>query len=448
MESIRLRVVILPGDWIGEIIPSKHNYADFQKTESLQLQLDELPNFYGTTSTRRESIQDQHVIYNSESLPNSISVSGSSHVLWNGLNHENLVTTTRHPERKKTKQLRHETPGEPVKLHPVEVVLSPLAVDQMRKASMKVCGNLSETRIENLLETGGYLGGDIKRDAQGRWYTVIEYAYADSQLKGTESSFTFDIELKRKMENSLASLDLHNVGFWHSHPTYGPFQSDARLQSYGADVQATHGLCVSWWSTALVIDPFSGHDKTQVSIGCYKINGIHDSFGPNGSKDVGWRSTGFGVRKIRNIAELLRLEKEPTIQGWQRESIEFEIQMLRSAVSFVIGGVQENEAIESRIVRILNSDEFPLITGVEFSDAKILLELITPELPTDTELEMQDSKLDGKKIEKSTSMNTDVAEPNGPNGTTTDENIQENAQVEMGPNNESTSFEVGPEEEE
>lgn len=367
-------------NWKGEVLASRHDYAKYHG----KLELDDLPNKFGVMAPRQQQIKDRLVRNNAEDRHDSMPVSGAQYIRWNGDNSEGLVTITRNLEQPR-QPMRFENPmhDQIVHLHPIEVQLTPFAIHQMRQVSLAVCKISGDsTDPTEVLETGGLLGGTPKQDSNGRWYTEIEYSYADESQYGTEASFTFTPEMKKNMEHELAIRNLHNVGFWHSHPSYGPFQSDARLQSYGADVQATHGMCGPWWSVALVIDPLSGLQKNQVSLGAYKINGLHDSLGIDGSQVVGWRSVGIGVRKMQSFDYINSRLNSQDLSPLERQSLQFEFEFYKSSAEACID--KSNKDIEqniSTIIRKLNSDEYPLIQGMNTKEAQKLYELCMGEQP-------------------------------------------------------------------
>jgi len=377
-------------NWKGEVLASRHDYAEFHGN----LELDDLPNKFGYQAPRQTQIRDRLVRSNGQDMDLSMPVSGAQFVRWNGDNSKNLLTITRNLDQPR-QPMRLENPmhDQIVHLHPIEVQLTPFAIHQMRQVSLAVCKMSGDsTNPTEVLETGGLLGGSPKQDSNGRWYTEIEYSYADESLYGTEASFTFTPEMKKNMEHELATRNLHNVGFWHSHPSYGPFQSDARLQSYGADVQATHGMCGPWWSVALVIDPMAGTQKNEVSLGAYKINGVYDSLGIDGSQFVGWRSVGIGVRKLQSLDYIESRLNSQVLSSLERQSLQFEFDFYKSSAEACIN--KSNRDIEqnlSQIIRELNSQRYPLIQGMNTKDAQRLYELCMGNLASAKVEQMDDN---------------------------------------------------------
>ena len=363
-------------DWNGIVKASRHDYAQFYKSNMGELVLDDLPNKYGGSAKRRQSTKDVLTVNNGGLLDGdqNKAINPNQYVLWNGDNDPGLVSITRCFEDK-SRSMRYENgmSGKKVKLHPVEVRITPFAVHQMRSVSRKVCGQNPRGDHEQMLETGGFLGGMPMQDSHGRWYTEIYFAYADENLRGTETDFTFEKELQRLMDNDIAMLGHHRIGFWHSHPTYGPFQSDERLQPYGADVQATHRFCRAWWSVALVIDAHDGPNKDTVSLGAYKINGNHESLSEDDSDIVGWRSVGIGIKPIRTLTRILEDIKNKEMSAYEKEELEFELNMMKFAATNAVKNIQGDDLVHVRnIQQLLSSERFPLIPKLTEKEAKEL----------------------------------------------------------------------------
>ena len=187
------------------------------------------------------------------------------------------------------------------KMHPIEVVISETVVREMHEHSLFVCqdeeGNADP---KSRKETGGFLGGKLMEDDSGRcWIHILETVHDDPIATGEKDTLTIGIEEKAAWNSRIKKAGLINVGFWHSHPTYSPFQSDERFNG-GADAQTTFDFCKSWWKVALVIDPFCGGNsqKNSTQLGAYKIvnPGMMKSFLTESDEDLmGWRSVGFAV---------------------------------------------------------------------------------------------------------------------------------------------------------
>lgn len=194
--------------------------------------------------------------------------------------------------------LRQDPVEGPVKLHPIEVVIDDTVVEAMRQQALEVC----EGKSQNRKETGGFLGGRLCQDGQGRCWVHIQLSAHAPSLVGTEVELDYSPEIQNSWTQTIKRAELQVVGFWHSHPTYQPFQSDAR--TWGADVQTTYNLCKGWWDIALVIDPFAGKQEADQTcmVGAYRIvspnsagPNIDQGFSPGQIEPMGWRSVSFAV---------------------------------------------------------------------------------------------------------------------------------------------------------
>jgi len=372
----------MESDWNGMVRPSRHNYATYQRSGMGELFPDNLPNKYGGESERREIIKDELVANNGDWIDSvADSINPNQYILWNGDNDSNLVSITRcYEDTSRNMRFPNPMAGQEVKLHPLEVWISPFAIDQMRRVSRKVCGHNPQAGPAQVLETGGFFGGMPMQDTHGRWYTQIDYAYADENLRGTETDFTFDMNLQREMDNEIAKLGRHRLGFWHSHPTYGPFQSDERLQPYGADVQTTHRFCRAWWTVALVIDAHAGENKDTVQLGAYKINGRHDSLSTGESNHVGWRSVGIGIVKIRAFGQIMEQLQTDDLTSFQKEELNFELNMFRSAARQAIRERADDSEQVRKIQQLISSDQFPLMPKLSRKEAEELYNQVMDEL--------------------------------------------------------------------
>jgi hypothetical protein len=190
-------------------------------------------------------------------------------------------------------------------LHPIEIVIDIDVIKEMHIQSLKACKNSAgEIEPSSRKETGGFLGGKLMRDSNGRCWTHIVKSVHMPDAIGEADQLEVPLEIASQWSQELSNLKLENVGFWHSHPTYEPFQSDSRL-AFGADVEATYDKCKAWWKSALVIDPYCGGRTNgkdgQTQLGAYKITkpGISTqqqplSFNEEG-EIMGWRSIGFAI---------------------------------------------------------------------------------------------------------------------------------------------------------
>ena len=199
-----------------------------------------------------------------------------------------------------------QDPAKQTVIHPIEVVIDLSVIEAMHLQSLEACKNgAGEVKPANPKETGGFLGGRLMCDSNGRYWTHIIKSVHTPHAIGEADQLEIPIEIAAEWSKELKSLGLENVGFWHSHPTYEPFQSDARL-SFGADVEATFDSCKAWWKSALVIDPFCGARTKgtdgQTQVGVYKITkpGLFSTQQPlvfnEENEIIGWRSVGFAIK--------------------------------------------------------------------------------------------------------------------------------------------------------
>jgi proteasome lid subunit RPN8/RPN11 len=190
------------------------------------------------------------------------------------------------------------------KLHPIEIIIDENVVQEISRMGRKVCQKGKRLRK---LETAGFLAGKLKRDKHGRLWTHVTKSVHNPPVTETSSAVEVTItrEHQRLWSREIERLGLEHVGMWHTHPTYEPWQSDARFA--GADVQATAKMCQHWWSFSMVVDPF-GEDYDYVkekemetktaAIGCYKM--VSPGTDPDDLQTpltMGWRSVAFGIRK-------------------------------------------------------------------------------------------------------------------------------------------------------
>ena len=206
-----------------------------------------------------------------------------------------------------TKRLLQDPVRDGLRIHPIEVVIDQNVVEAMYKQALIACGGEVSTKKE----TGGFLGGRLCRDQKGRCWVHVQLSAHKPSLIGTEAELTYSPEYQGAWRNKISQKELDFVGFWHSHPTYQPFQSDSRLWAIGADVQTTYELCKGWWEIALVIDPFVKPSQSECMIGVYRIvrpnmsgGNIQAGFSKNSNQEpIGWRSVNFAISKTEPMEE-------------------------------------------------------------------------------------------------------------------------------------------------
>jgi len=253
-------------------------------------------------------------------------------------------------------------------LAPIEVRYHPMVIEKMRLVSVEVATDSGGNIVPK--ETGGYLGGTLKQDKLGRWYTYVSHVEADSKYDGgTSMTFEYTPKMQHEMLSNILSLGLYPVGFWHSHPTYQPFQSDSRLNSqYGNDVQTTYSICTQWWEVAAVIDPFASGSSSEdgdVALGNYKINGVFDD--PKTYSEVGWRSISTGVIRIPSWRFVT--ESEVDQDEHKQEVREWEKNYYVSRAKFVLEGTKYSGVVDSSSAQYLKSRLDPLlIFGEKITD--------------------------------------------------------------------------------
>ena len=192
-----------------------------------------------------------------------------------------------------------------VKLHPVEVVIDKHVLESMVAHARKVCGVDESTGIippKELFETGGALAGLLKQDTHGRvWVHITHSLHDNPEAIGSRDMVKFDLDAQGNWLKRIHKQNLVFFGYWHSHPTYSPFQSDERFWGQGADVQTTQQTCKAWWKLAMVIDPFPIETKEgidAVEVGAYKMVSAGeelDEMSENGWT-MGWRSASVLIK--------------------------------------------------------------------------------------------------------------------------------------------------------
>ena len=194
-----------------------------------------------------------------------------------------------------------------IRLHPVEVVMDKQVLEDMVVHARSVCGindtkQLQHPSPEKLMETGGALAGLLKRDLHGRvWVHITSSFHQEPKVIGSRDRVVFDLDAQGNWLTRIHEQNLIHFGFWHSHPTYSPFQSDERFWGGGADVQATQQTCKAWWKLAMVIDPFPSEMKqgvNAVEVGAYKMVTPGDELAELGDQGwtMGWRSASILIK--------------------------------------------------------------------------------------------------------------------------------------------------------
>ena len=205
------------------------------------------------------------------------------------------------------KPLLQDPVKEGLRIHPIEVVIDQGVVEAMHEQALVAC----DGAVTSKKETGGFLGGRICRDQKGRCWVHVQLSAHKPSLIGTEAELTYSPEFQGAWRSEISRKNLDFVGFWHSHPTYQPFQSDNRVWAAGADVQTTYELCKGWWEIALVIDPFVTSSESACMIGAYRIvrpnmfgPNIQDGFSEDDNPEpIGWRSVNFAISGAGSMEE-------------------------------------------------------------------------------------------------------------------------------------------------
>jgi len=210
------------------------------------------------------------------------------------------------------------------KIHPIEIVIDPEVIDEIASSSRNICeGN-------KVFETTGFFGGKLMQDKENRQWVHVTKSYHSPVIKGKSDEVKVPILTAHRWNEQIEEDGLINVGIWHSHPSYSPFQSDERLGP-GADVGTTYRICKKWWTFSMVIDPLGGVNRRfdriekisnyHVEIGCYKIvnpgtRGI-DKFDGGTPWTMGWRSVTFTILKRKPKPIVIPQEETKTkIKNW------------------------------------------------------------------------------------------------------------------------------------
>jgi proteasome lid subunit RPN8/RPN11 len=352
--------------WNGSVTNSTIGY---QTAYQGRLKLDKVPSLGRVDVSRREVEED--VLLRTSDERKKFQFSPDLNIKYNGRRHgrSKIYNGERLPDPCK---------DEEVILAPIEVRYHPMVIEKMRSVSVEIATDSEEKVVPK--ETGGYLGGQPMQDNLGRWYTYVSHVEADSKYDaGTSMTFEFTTKMQYEMVSNILDLGLYPVGFWHSHPTYQPFQSDSRLNSkYGNDVQTTYSICTHWWEVAAVIDPFTSDSNWRngdVALGNYKINGNFDD--PVSYEMVGWRSISTGITRIPSWNYLMESkrkqnEHEKKIREWEKN-------YYISRAKAVLEDRHSSEEMSLSEVQFLKSRLEPMLTfGEKVTDkeARNLISLI------------------------------------------------------------------------
>lgn len=298
--------------WTGSVTSSS---LEYQTLHSGFIR-EQVPSVYGVDVPRMKIEKD--VVVNDKDTKLKLQTSDQLKISFNGRRYNR-------GKYYNGEKLEDPCKEEVVSLSPIEVRYHPMVIEKMRSVSVEVATDVNGNIKPK--ETGGYLGGKLIQDQFGRWYTYVTHVEADKKYDaGTAMTFEYTTDMQHEMVGNILELGLYPVGFWHSHPTYQPFQSDSRLNSqYGNDVQSTFNICTHWWEVAAVIDPFESNTNSNegdVSLGNYKINGVYED--PSTEKNVGWRSISTGIKRIdswNNLKETDATKKsihDQVIHDWER----------------------------------------------------------------------------------------------------------------------------------
>ena len=187
------------------------------------------------------------------------------------------------------------------RLHPIEVVIDRDVMEEIVELGRKVC---PDPKNGHVLEVMGYLAGHIKIDQHGRLWSHVTRSFHLPELVGEPDHVVLSAEQAGKWMTEIKDAGLVYLGLWHTHPTYHPFQSDARVWDFvdSMDVQTLKKKCHAWYHCSLVVDPFAGDGSTIGSLaetGCYKAVNPGQPIPKNDKSDgleMGWRSVAHMIR--------------------------------------------------------------------------------------------------------------------------------------------------------
>jgi len=358
--------------WTGSVANSTLEYQEVQAG----LDREKVPSIHGVEIPRLNIEKD--VLLDDKDLQSTLQNGDELKIRFNG---------RRYSRRKifNGEWLNDPCDDDDVLLSPVEVRYHPMVIEKMRSVSVEIATDSNGKIVPK--ETGGYLGGKVMQDRFGHWYTFVTHVEADSKYDaGTSMTFEYTTQMQHEMVANILELNLYPVGFWHSHPTYQPFQSDSRLNSeYGNDVQTTFSICTQWWEVAAVIDPFGPagvHSQNgDVSLGNYKINGIFED--PTNYEKVGWRSISTGIIRIPswNFLEKPSISKnahKTELRNWEKEYYIRRVKkVLESKITSPNFSFETMEGIGGLVAQVNSTLHFG--ESLNSEDAKKIIALIQKE---------------------------------------------------------------------
>jgi proteasome lid subunit RPN8/RPN11 len=190
------------------------------------------------------------------------------------------------------------------KLHPVEVVIDRSVMEEIVELGRSVCPDVSSGDV---FEVMGFLAGRINKDKSGRVWSHVTKSFHSPTVAGEPDHVVLPAEQSGRWLTEIREAGLTYLGLWHTHPTYTPFQSDARLWSWldgDMDVQTLKKRCHAWYHCSLVVDPYAGRGNVEndnmVMSGCYKaVNpGIPISNSDlDSGLEMGWRSVTHMIKR-------------------------------------------------------------------------------------------------------------------------------------------------------
>jgi len=190
------------------------------------------------------------------------------------------------------------------RLHPIEVVIDRSVMEKIVELGRKVC---PDAEGGDFREVMGFLAGRIKKDKHGRLWSHVTRSFHLPILVGMPDHVVLPAEQTGKWLTEIREADLIYLGIWHTHPTYHPFQSDARvwgwLEGDDMDVQTLKKKCHAWYHCSLVVDPYAGPenvaDGSLAETGCYKAVTPGKPIPKNDKTsglEMGWRSVAHMIK--------------------------------------------------------------------------------------------------------------------------------------------------------